>query len=321
MTNKGHKNSHPSPSEDTNQTIPGSLSFPGVRLQEIRNVWESAFWDRFVNFTTNTQKPEGGYSYCQQEAFCSPGVFHTSSMPLPSTTLNGSEALLDPCSHSIPADVTGFWRHVSEDKPCFFHTLFPTCQESGWDSPGLEGNASTLPAFSWLLSETGYGTEYTFTFRTECATSVDAHEGMPSQLDDMSEQFWGIQSTICHDDDSITLRNTGFERSEHTEPFPVPCSFGVAFEHSPCYRYGTTTVDYIYTQHSESVRKGSGIQSDSLPPTYYPAQQEGEAALHIQVNSLVTPFVFTIVAPFAQSLTHGVLFDIKQECQKKLDCS
>ena len=331
MTNKGHKNSNPSPSEDANQTQHGCLSHPalstlsGRLYQKVHNVWDNAFWYVSVDFSfaANTDKPQCCYRYCQPETLCSSWVFHASLVPLPATTLDGSEALLYPCSHAIPPGITCFSWQVSENEPGFFCSFFPVCQESSWNATALEGHASNSPALSWFSGKALDGQEAPFSCRTECATSVDSHEWMPSHGVNMPEKLWGIQTPICQDNDGVMAGDTGSDQLEHTKPMSVPFTLGVAFGDSPGYWYGTTTVDHTYTEHSEVQGEGSGIQSNShlssLPPVHHPAHQEGEATLNLNVNTLFPPLVFSAIAPFAQSLTHGVFLDFQKSSQEKHD--
>jgi hypothetical protein len=104
----------------------------------------------------------------------------------------------------------------------------------------------------------------------------------------------------------------------------VPSPFGVAFGDSPCYRDGATVIDYTYAENSELKRESSGIQSNgylsSLPSAYHPAHQEGKTVLYLYINSLVSPFVFAVVAPFSQSLAHGVFLNLKKRSQEEHDC-
>jgi hypothetical protein len=204
MTNKG---SNPSPSEDANQTQHGCLSHPAFSMlsglssrlyQKVHNVWNSSV---VFSFTTDTDKPDCGHRYCQPETLCSPGICHASLVPLPSTTLDGSEALLYPCTHAIPTGIADFGGQVSENEPGFFISFLPVCQESSWNATALKGSASNSPALSWFSGKALDGQEMSFSCRTECATRVDSHEWMPSYVANMSEQLWGIQTPVCQGND------------------------------------------------------------------------------------------------------------------------
>jgi hypothetical protein len=235
-------------------------------------------------------------------------------MPLPSTAFDGSEGLLYPHAQAIPADIGFLWLHISDDEPWFFVGFSPVYQQYTVDllAFGLEEGSITGPDCPRLPGIAGDVSEVVSASWTERTQSTSAHEGMPSQSSDTMEQVSGEKPTISKSNDCHVVGDTWFEQLEHAEPMLIPCSFGVPFENLPRHRDSASSVEHTYCQNSESIREGSGIQSQSnllsLPQAYDPFQDEGKAGFHIQLISLLTILILCIVTPLSQTLTKGVLF-------------
>jgi hypothetical protein len=167
-------------------------------------------------------------------------------MPLPSTTLDSSEALLYPHAHAIPADIAIFRLHVSYDEPWFFVGFPPICQQDTLDmlAFGLEESSTAIPECSRVLSIVTEFVEVMPAILTERAKSTPAHEWMPCQSSDTMEQVSGEKPAVSKDNDYHIARDTWLERLKHTNPFLVPRSSGIAFENSPCNRNGTSQQEW-----------------------------------------------------------------------------
>src|SRR3989339_574979 len=271
-------NQHTNP-KYTHQTYKGCFTHPPCLWQITANIRNCAVRNLCIQFSAYTQKPKCCYRYYKQQTTSSLWVSHSRLMPLPTTSFDYPEALLYPCSHSIPTSTGCRWWKVCKNKPRFFLSFFPKCKQGASNSFTftLKGYTYSLPTSSRLFRKAFDCLENTTAFRTKRSIGIDTHEWMPFASDYSSAQFGRINSSGCHDDDKEISWDASSNQSQHTQPFFVPGFLLIAFGNSPCNRNSTTSIDNTDDQNSKRESQCGSIQCKSylfrLPQTYYPSDQ------------------------------------------------